>query len=236
MLSQPVDLYLGSDMGLWVLDQIESDAVRQAITFDEGIAAKAESHGIRVLRGNANSIPFVPADIGLSVHYPRLLKPHLIAQYRKLYNLHPGYLPWGRGYYPVFWALWERTPAGATLHEITAGIDEGPIVAQVNVEYGVDDTGETLFQRVRMAEKLLFCEYWQRIITGEQLPSFLQTDLGSYHTKQEFFALKQNCDWSNMTAEDLIRLIRCLTFSGYSGLEVRQGNETFHLCFQPLNS
>jgi methionyl-tRNA formyltransferase len=45
-----------------------------------------------------------------------------------MYNLHPAYLLWGKDYYPIFWVLWEHTPAGATLHEINEGIDQGKIV------------------------------------------------------------------------------------------------------------
>ena len=31
--------------------------------------------------------------------------PRPIGRYDGLWNLHPGLLPWGRGFYPVFWAL-----------------------------------------------------------------------------------------------------------------------------------
>ena len=122
------DLYLGSDLGLWVLKEVPSFQIHQIFTLDETITIAAQSLGIKCYQGNANFLKFIPSKTALSVHYPKILKPHIIAQYNKMYNLHPAYLPWGKGYYPIFWALWEHTPAGATLHEINEGIDQGKIV------------------------------------------------------------------------------------------------------------
>ena len=230
-----IDLFLGSDIGLWVLEQISPSSVGQIFTLDESIAIAARNFGKEVWLENANSVEFSPSQYGFSIHYPRILKPNLIAKYRKIYNLHPGLLPWGRGYYPVFWALWENTPAGATLHEITAGIDEGPIVDQVQVEYYCFDTGASLLQRVREAEKEIFLKYWFQISMGKEPPSYPQAVGGTYHTKKEFLDLKRRSEWESMNGKDLVRLIRSLTFPGYTGLEVTLGQKKFHVYLEELN-
>ncbi len=67
--------------------------------------------------------------------------------------------------------MWESTPAGCTLHVVNAGIDEGDIIDQVEVEYGADDTGATLLSRVRDAEKALFLLHWPAISSEIGLPS-----------------------------------------------------------------
>ena len=231
-----VDLYLGGDLALWVLEHISLDHVKNVFTLDENIVRTVQNCNVSVWLGNANSLDFEAAEIGFSVHYPRILKGKLISKYLKIYNLHPGYLPWGRGYYPVFWALWEQTPAGATLHEITTGIDEGPIVAQIKVECYPHDTGGSLHERVRESEKILFLEYWPKITSGERIPSFPQPEGGTYHSKKEFFELKQQAKWQSMTSVDLVRLIRALTFPGYSGLEITLGNRKFAISLEPLES
>jgi len=46
-------------------------------------------------------------------------------------NLHPAPLPINRGSHHSFWAIMEDEPMGATLHWITEGLDEGPIIASV---------------------------------------------------------------------------------------------------------
>lgn len=229
-----IDLLLGSDIGAWALNCVPTDQVEQVITLDEPVAELARSLGLKTILGNANSVVYVPAQVAFSLHYKAILKPNLITRYHKIYNLHPGYLPWGRGYYPIFWALWEETPAGATLHEITAGVDEGPIVAQTQVQYNGSDTGGSLFERVRQAEQSLFLEYLPQIVEGKGIPTQPQAAGGSHHRKREFDELKQNAEWEKMSGRDLVRLVRALTFPGYSGLELRMGPDSFELSLNSL--
>jgi methionyl-tRNA formyltransferase len=139
-----VDSYLGGDLGLWALQYMSVDSIGQVISLDEKIAEAARSRGMIAWLANANALDSPASEVGFSVHYPRILKPELIAKYQKIYNLHPGYLPFGRGYYPIPWVLWERTPAGATLREITADVDQGPVVAQIRVEHYPPDTDGSL--------------------------------------------------------------------------------------------
>ena len=191
--------------------------------------------GIEAGGRDVNAADFGQREIGFSVHYPKILRPHLIERYQKIYNLHPGYLPWGRGFYPVFWALWEQTPAGATLHEINAGVDEGPVVAQTRVPYYPYDTGGSLHERVRAAEEALFLEYWPRIVGGEDLGARRQPEgEGSRHTKREFFALKERAPVESLSGADLLRLIRCLSFPGFTGLEVSLGEKKFEVRLERL--
>jgi methionyl-tRNA formyltransferase len=229
-LKNNIDLLLGGDLGLWALQQVSTSSIGQVFTLDDDIAEVAQNLGVMLWKENANATNFTPSKVGLSVHYPKILKKDFISRYRKIYNLHPGFLPWGRGYYPIFWALWEQTPAGATLHEITEGVDEGPVVAQKQVEYYPYDTGGLLFQRVREAEKDLFLEYWPKIVEGARFPStFSQSEGGTYHSKKEFFELKKSVDWESMNGKDLLRLVQCLTFSGYPGLEIVLGGKGFEV-------
>ena len=222
-----VDLFLGGDIGLWALRNADADAVHQVVTPDGRIAIAARERGLPAWTGNW--VDFVPSTTGLSVHFPQILRQSLISKYQKIYNLHPGYLPWGRGYYPIFWALWEQSPAGATLHELTARVDAGPIVAQTSILHYEDDTGGSLFRRVREAERALFRKYWPQIVEGAELPSLPQQEGGSYHSRREFLALKEHADWRSMNGNDLVRLIRCLTFPGYPGLNLSLGEEQFEV-------
>ena len=230
-----VDLYLGGDLGIWTLQNISSESIARVFTTDKTIANLALSYNIAVETSSPNLIDFQPSKIGFSVHYPVIFKSEIISKYRKIYNLHPGYLPWGRGYYPIFWALWEETHAGATLHEINTGIDEGSIVAQTQVEYYASDTGGSLFERVRQSEKDLFLKYYPKIVNDQDIPAYPQPEGGSYHAKKEFFYLKKNANWESMNGRDLIKLIRCLTFPGYTGLEINLGSTNFELHLELLS-
>ncbi|WP_271251634.1 formyltransferase family protein [Pseudanabaena sp. Chao 1811] len=229
-----IDLYLGGDIGLWALEQVPSNRTNQVFTFDKSIFEKAQSLNINVSNQNPNLVEFINSTNAISIHYPKIFKPFVISKYKKIYNLHPSYLPWGRGYYPIFWALWEDTPAGATLHEINEGIDEGDIVSQIQVEYSESDTGDLLFARIRQAEKQLFLEYFDKIADGIHLPALPQRGIGTYHSKQDFLRLKTTDHWQTMEGKELIKLIRCLTFDGYSGLEILVGQKRFEISLRLL--
>lgn len=71
------------------------------------------------------------ADLGVSVFYERILGREDIRRFGRLLNLHNGPLPRYRGVSPINWALKNSERMhGVTIHEITEGIDDGPIVAQ----------------------------------------------------------------------------------------------------------
>jgi len=72
------------------------------------------------------------ADLALSVFYDRIIKEWFIKKCARILNLHNGPLPKYRGVSPINWALKNgETLHGVTLHEITPGIDEGPIYSQL---------------------------------------------------------------------------------------------------------
>lgn len=76
------------------------------------------------------------AELGVSIFYDRIVSPSFIARFDRLLNIHNAPLPRYRGVSPINWALknGERSH-GVTIHEMTPGIDDGPVVAQV--EYSV---------------------------------------------------------------------------------------------------
>jgi methionyl-tRNA formyltransferase len=229
-----IDLLLGGDLGQWVLSWVAQEHVRRVVTVDPELAHLAESSGFEAELGHIDRLAASPAEVAFSVHYPRLLSRDTIGRYRQTLNLHPGLLPFGRGWYPAFWALWEGTPAGATLHHMTAGADEGPIVDQIEVAYDAGDTGGSLHTRVREAERALFERYWPRIASGDNLESRAQEAGGTSHSREEFDELKRAAPWRDWDAERLVRLARCLSFPGYSGAEITSGDRVFSLELREL--
>jgi methionyl-tRNA formyltransferase len=71
-------------------------------------------------------------DLAFSVFYDRIIRDWFIDSCGRILNLHNGPLPKYRGVSPINWALKnEENMHGVTIHEITPGIDDGPIVSQV---------------------------------------------------------------------------------------------------------
>lgn len=230
-----IDLFLNGPLGAWVLDQVDRADVGLVHSPTPAICERARALGIEALCGNASNVQYMAKGrAALSMHYPYLLKPHVLERYGAVYNVHPGLLPWGKCYYPVFWALWAGEPCGCTLHRIDGGIDTGDVVAQRKVSVYEWDTGGTLHRRVSEAEKGLFLEWWPRLAAGEAVPCKPQGAGGSFHYRREFFALKQAAGLGQLSADDVLRLVRCLSHEQYTGLVVTFGGRRYEISARPV--
>jgi len=74
----------------------------------------------------------IKIDLAFSVFYDKIIKKDFIDRCSRIINLHNAPLPLYRGVSPINWALKDnRKEHGITIHEITEGIDDGPIVSQM---------------------------------------------------------------------------------------------------------
>lgn len=90
--------------------------------------------------------------------YMRLLTAWLVGRWEgRLLNIHPSLLPRYPGLDTHARAIDAGdAEAGCTVHLVTEGVDEGPILAQAKVPVLVDDTPGSLSQRVLAAEHTLY--------------------------------------------------------------------------------
>jgi methionyl-tRNA formyltransferase len=211
------DLLLGSEIGLWIVGVVDPRDVGTVITKEEQIARAAAARGLSVADAPLKQ-PAAP--FAVSAHWPTVLTAEELEAYTQAWNLHPGLLPWGRGYGPVFWAIWADEPAGATLHAMSTALDRGPIVDQRPVPVYDNDTGGSLYRRVLEAREGLFLHWWPRLIAGERPAGEPQSPGGSYHARAEFIELRDAADVGAMNTTDLIRLARALAMPGMPGLRV----------------
>ena len=90
--------------------------------------------------------------------YMRLLTPWLVRRWEgRMLNIHPSLLPKYPGLDTHARALAAGdVEAGCTVHLVTEGVDEGPILAQATVPVLADDIPGSLAQRVLTAEHNLY--------------------------------------------------------------------------------
>jgi len=129
-------------------------------------------------------------------------------------NVHPSFLPYNRGSYPYIWPILEGTPAGVSIHYMTEGIDEGPVIDQMEVPVRPDDTAKDLYERLKAESVLLFKESWPEIKEGVK---GLSQDLskGQVHYKDDLDEFTEIDLDEHLRAGDLIERLRALTFPPY---------------------
>jgi len=87
----------------------------------------------------------------------------------RMINIHPSLLPKYRGLHTHARAIDAgETEAGCTVHEVTAELDDGPILGQARVPILSDDTPETLATRVLLQEHLLYPQALRRFAEGHR--------------------------------------------------------------------
>lgn len=102
-------------------------------------------------------------DVIISYHCLQIFPPELVNN-KRCVNIHPGYLPYNRGWYPQIFSIIENTSLGATIHEIDCELDNGPIIDRVEVEKNIWDTSLSLYNKIIKAELLLFKNNYLSII------------------------------------------------------------------------
>lgn len=100
--------------------------------------------------------------------YMRIVTPVLLEAYRyQMMNIHPSLLPAFRGLDAQKQALeWGAKVAGCTVHFVTEGVDEGPIILQSAVPVQEDDTPETLAARILVEEHRIYPRALQLYVDG----------------------------------------------------------------------
>lgn len=99
--------------------------------------------------------------------YMRLLTPWLVQKWAgRMLNIHPSLLPLYPGLNTHARAIEAGdAEAGCTVHIVTEGVDEGPVLGQSRVPILPGDTPETLAERVKAAEHTLYPQTLAAFVT-----------------------------------------------------------------------
>jgi len=144
-----------------------------------GIAARTvdrEAFDSRADFEAALSATLAPAapDILCLAGFMRVLTPGFVARWAgRMLNIHPSLLPKYRGLDTHRRAMEAGdTIHGCTVHEVTAALDDGPILGQARVPILPDDTPDALAGRVLEQEHRLYPAVLRRFASGDRQPIF----------------------------------------------------------------
>jgi formyltetrahydrofolate-dependent phosphoribosylglycinamide formyltransferase len=106
--------------------------------------------------------------------YMRLLSPEFIAAWPgRILNIHPSLLPRYKGLDTHARALAAGdTVSGCSVHQVTAELDEGEVIGQIEVAVLPEDTPETLAARVLIAEHQLYAPVLAEFVTRKSSPEW----------------------------------------------------------------
>ncbi|HZS11986.1 MAG TPA: phosphoribosylglycinamide formyltransferase [Nitrospirales bacterium] len=109
-------------------------------------------------RGVLDALRKHDVELVLLAGYMKIVTPVLIDAYRnRMMNIHPSLLPTFPGLEVQKKAIeWGVKISGCTVHFVTEGVDEGPIIIQAAVPVKDDDTPETLAARILIEEHRIF--------------------------------------------------------------------------------
>lgn len=121
-------------------------------------------------------IPYAPDMICLA-GFMRVLTGGFIDQWAgRMINIHPSLLPKYKGLHTHARALEAGDSVhGCTVHEVTAALDDGPILGQAQIPVLAGDTPDLLSARVLVQEHKLYPAVLRRFAAGERTPLILQS-------------------------------------------------------------
>jgi len=124
-------------------------------------------------------------DLAFSVFYDKIIKEWFLAKCRRALNIHNAPLPKYRGVRPINWALKNNERKhGTTIHEMTAGIDDGPIVAHLEYSiYPEFDEVVDVHKRAREYGWILFQQTMPILDKIKPLPQ--DHSMASYYSKKD---------------------------------------------------
>ncbi len=167
--------------------------------------------GVEVWQTEENIKSLENFDMAVSYGYKHILKPNVIRQSIPIINLHIGYLPYNRGAHPNFWAFYENTPSGVTIHIIDEEIDSGDIIYQKYVTFLKSEiTFAQTYQRLIKEIEKLFFENVENILLKKYTPK-KQRGRGTLHKLADL--PEEFAGWDSVIADELKR-IKKLASSG----------------------
>ena len=137
----------------------------EAIFVDPAAFATRQAYNQRL----AETLQQHDVDLVVLAGYLRLVKkPMLDAFGGRIINVHPALLPSFKGLDAQRQALeYGVKVTGATVHFVTEGLDDGPVILQAAVPVQDDDTVESLSQRILAQEHRILPEAVQLFALGK---------------------------------------------------------------------
>jgi methionyl-tRNA formyltransferase len=152
-------------------------------------------------------------DLVISAHCKKIF-PKELTERIKCINIHPGFNPYNRGWFPQVFSINNGFPVGATVHVIDELLDHGDIIIREQVEIDDTDTSLSLYNKIVEKELEIFKKVLPDIISGSIKTESPEIE-GNVNYKSDFKNLCELDMASTGTLKEHIDLLRSLSHGEY---------------------
>jgi methionyl-tRNA formyltransferase len=173
------------------------------------MAASLDSEPIAILMKSEYADLIGIFDLIISIHCKQLFPAELVQKVRCI-NVHPGYNPFNRGWFPNVYGILNGLPFGVTIHEMDSLLDNGPIIWQERVPIYLWDTAFDVYERVQFKEKEMLTSHFADMCIGSYT-KYLPSEPGNLNWHRDFKALCEIDKSKVQSVGETIDYLRALT-------------------------
>ena len=188
--------------------------------FSVGISPYSNIEDFKDLKGytptvfnlkDSNDIDIIKTsfDLIFSLHCKQIF-PFELVNSIKCINIHPGFNPINRGWYPQVFSIIHKLPIGATIHEIDDKLDHGLIIDRAEVLKTSFDTSQSLYNKI-LSKEIELLEINIENIINNCYKTFPAENEGNLFLKKDFNNLLEIQLNEIVIVRDFIDRIRALT-------------------------
>lgn len=152
-------------------------------------------------------------DLVFSLHCKQIFPQELVQKVRCI-NIHPGYNPYNRGWFPHVFSILNGGKAGVTIHEMDQRLDHGKIIIQKECPINAWDTSETVYKRIIEIEKKVILDNYEMIRDKRYVPIKMKTK-GNINYIKDYEKLKKIDLDEKGSFRAFINRLRALTHGSY---------------------
>lgn len=170
---------------------------------------------------------FKTYDLVFSLHCKQLFPAELVNSIRCI-NVHPGFNPYNRGWFPQVFSIVNKLPIGVTIHEMDEELDHGPNIIQKELKIQAWETSYDVYKRIQELEIELLKENLVKIINNDY-EAILPESEGNINLKKDFNELCRIDLDKKVSYREAIDFLRSMSFKGYKNAYFydEEGNKIF---------
>ena len=175
-----------------------------------------------IMKENANFFISNDYDFGISCHSKQLFPAILCI------NIHPGFNPHNRGWFPQVFSIINGLPVGATIHVMDEEIDHGDIIIQEEVHINSFETSLDVYNKVQVKEIELFNKILDDVLVNK-FNRIKPKSEGNYNSIQDYKDLCEIDLDKKVTMKEAINYLRAMTHPPYKNcyFEDESGDKVF---------